>query len=190
MSTHKKLLHGSTPTELVPGLLESTGGDIVCQPPGKKPKKLLVEEKPLNYQRALWLNHEAVTEGRKNKAETLRVAAEEKRLVLERNATEHKQNKLDEEKKKVDRVVAKQEREAKKEEAQRTREEKNKNTAVPARTEKETRCANPVCPALWTEDFKGWLGCDRRPKQCALWFCSTTACQKQLRAHENLCVNF
>ena len=48
----------------------------------QKAKKKLFLEKPLNYKRALWLNHEAVTEGRENKAETgLRVATEEKRLL-------------------------------------------------------------------------------------------------------------
>ena len=188
-------LNGMTSTTLMQDLLGDIGGCPAptegpdAEQPGKKKKKLL-EDKPLNYQRALWLNHEAVTKGRVEKEQAKIKEDEEKRRAAEERLKARQQAQKQREEAKQQREEAKQQQreEAKqqREEAKRKRDD-DKHAAPPKATlVSKVRCSNAACDVAWegSRDAANWLGCDG----CNKWFCTKRECLQLMRKHEKICL--
>ena len=178
-------LHGTIPTALMAQL----SGDISVepasqvavddqqQPPRKKAKvtKMLLEDKAIHFQRAVWLSHDAVTAERRAKAEVKIKEDEAKREAAAKKESVRLQ-------KIADKTARDQKREAERETAL-----AKKQAGAPPRKKIKTHCANSTCYILWEESSVGWRGCNQRRKECQLWFCHKKKCQAQLAAHEKVC---
>ena len=188
--TEYAALNGSTPTDLMKSLLGDLGGsasaageDHTAGEQQPKRRKVL-EEMPINYGRAFWLNHTKVTNDRKAKAQAKIDEEEEKRRATEQKAQERLEKEQQRAENKKSRDEAKEAKRKREEEADTRKGDKS------ARKEKETRCANPGCNVLYDsedEDSVDWMGCNQRGKKCKLWFCPKKPCQKLLDKHELVC---
>lgn len=195
-------LHGMTPDTLLNDLL----GDLGCASPAvegpeaqrpKKKKKSLAEH-PVSHQRAVWLNHEGVTEFQQQKERKADEAKAQAKATkeAERQAREQAREQAGKEKKekKEERERAReaedearrQRKEAKKEEKRKREQEPTKPCKKAARAQampqKTYRCANPLCGSICEDGGEGaddWLGCGR--ETCGYWFCPLKSCKTSVR---------